>query len=354
MKNEVKFSVLDTESRFNYEYSENVYSDKQIVSYGKNNDATTLFFNCYSNSATLKACIDGTVAYILGDEIKVNDEGAKWNESVNKAGMTMRQLIAQIALDYIVYGGFAIQVIYSKLGTICELYPMNFAKCRTNESGTKIFYNKKGWSKWAAKSQEFDCFNREKFAQCNYTQVLYFKGDFTKSVYPLPSWYGALNDVMTEIECSKYSLNSISNGFMARYILQFPNSGNLTDEQQEGIENAIKTKFCGSETESNFMMYFSPNTDMLQIDKIEDDSTPEKYIAIKDNARSNIFTSMRVTPMLLGLYQSTGWNTQEYSDSFKLFQKTVIQPYQDAIIEQLEKIIGKNTIEIVPFTIKFE
>ena len=51
---------------------------------------------------------------------------------------------------------------------------------------------------------------------------------------------------------------------------------------------------------------------------------------------------------------STGWATQEFSDSFKLFQKTVIKPQQDIIVEALEKITGaKNGIHIIPFEIDF-
>lgn len=51
---------------------------------------------------------------------------------------------------------------------------------------------------------------------------------------------------------------------------------------------------------------------------------------------------------------STGWATQEFSDSFKLFQKTVIKPQQDIIVEALEKITGaKNGIHIMPFVIDF-
>lgn len=355
MTKEMKFSVIDAERKYSYDYAENTYGEKSLVSYGANNDAPLLFYNCYSNSATLKSIIDGMCAYILGEDVIISDEGAKWREKVNSAGMTMRQLIAQITLDYLIYGGFAIQVIYSKLGTVTDLYPLNFAKCRTNEYGTKIYYSKRNWSKYGTKSEEFDAFNREKFDINKPTQIYYFKGDFTKSVYPLPLWHGALNDVLTEMECSKYSLNSVAAGFMARYAIQFPNAGNLTNEQQNDIEEAIKAKFCGADTDSNFMLYFSPNSDKLQIDKIESDDTPEKFIAIKDNARSNIYTAMRCTPLLMGLPNaSNGFSTNEYKDSFKLFQKTVIQPIQDSICYALDKIIGAPAVAISAFNIKFE
>lgn len=350
------FSLVETERKYSYDYEESIYGKDSVVSYGKDNDAPFLFYNCYSNSATLKSIIDGMVNYVLGEDIAINENAAKWKEQVNRTGMTMRQLIAQIALDYVIYGGFAIQVIYSKLGTVAELYPMNFAKCRTNEYATKVFFSKKNWTKWGSKSEEFDRFNRDTFDINRPTQVFYFKGDFTKTVYPLPMWHGALTDVLTEIECSKYSLNSVSNGFTARYALQFLNSGNLTEEQKKTVERGVKERFCGADTKSNFMLYFSPNGDKMEISKIENDDTPEKFIAIKDNARSNIYTSLRCTPLLMGLTSAanTGFSTNEFRDSFKLYQKTIIKPIQDTLTESICKIIGKNSIEIIPFEIKFE
>lgn len=348
---DLKLSVLSAEPRYNLEYSEPTYSADQIVSYGSDNAAPKLFMDCYKNSATLGSIINGNIAYILGDEITVTGSFA---EEMNRTGMTMRQFIAHLALDYQVYGGFAFQVIYSKLFVPVELYPLDFSKCRTNESGTKIFYSKKGWTKYSTKSEVFDRFNLSKIDPNKMTQIFYFKGDFTRSVYPLPPYMSALNDVLTEIECSKYSLSTVSNGFSARYLLEFPSAGNLTNEQKSGIEASIKNKFCGASPESSFMLYWKDGDEGLSIQKIESDDTPEKYLAIKDNCRSNIYTSMRCYPTLFGLPTNTGFNTDEYKDSFKIYYKTVIQPYQDVIIEAIEKVIGKGTVEIKPFLINWD
>lgn len=348
----LNLSVLSAEPRYNFEYSEPTYSADQIVSYGADNAAPKLFMDCYKNSATLGSIINGNISYILGDDITVEGTFA---EKVNRTGMSMRQFIAHIALDYQIYGGFAFQVIYSKLFVPVELYPLDFAKCRTNEAGTKVFYSKKGWTKYSTKSEVFDRFDLGKVDPNKMTQIFYFKGDFTKNVYPLPPYFSALNDVLTEIECSKYSLGAVSNGFSARYLMEFPSAGNLTDEQKNGIEASIKNKFCGSNPESSFMLYWKDGDEGMSIQKIESDDTPEKFLAIKDNARSNIYTSMRATPLLFGLPNaSNGFSTNEYKDSYKLYSKSVINAYQDTIVEAIEKVIGKNAITITPYLINFD
>lgn len=353
----LQLSVIDTQRKYSIpDYSESVYGSNQIVSYGRDNDLPILLRNCYRGSATLKSIIDGFIPYILGEEITVNEKIAKFSKTVNSKGLTMRQFLAAIGLDLLIYGGYCFQVVYSKLGTISELYPLDFGRARTNESGSKIFYSKKAWGKFTSKSKEFARFDPDLRGN---EAIYYYKGDFTKNVYPLPTWYGALYDVLTEIECSKYSLNSVSNGFSARYIVNLPNAANLTKEQKDIINQEIKEKFTGVESDSNFMLYFANGDKAIQVSKVESDDATDRYIAIKDNCRSNIYTALRCSPMLMGLYQGTGWATSEYSDSFKIFNKTVIQPLQDTLIEGLDQVFtkllaGEHAVEIKPFKIEFE
>ena len=351
----IALSVIDTERKYSVpDYEEVQYGSNNIVSYGHDNDMPLLLRNCYRGSATLKSVIDGMVNYILGENIEISDEIATFKEQVNKTGMSMRQFIASIALDYLTYGGFAFQIINNKLGMPVEFYPLDFARCRTNEYGTKIFYSKKQWGKYSTKAKEFERFDSTKNQD---TSIFYYKGDFTKNVYPLPMWYGSLYDVLTEIECSKYSLNSVANGFSAKYIVNLPNAANLTKEQKEEIEKKMKEKFCGTDTESNFMLFFA-NGDKagITVSKVDSDDATERFIAIKNNCRTNIYTAMRATPNLFGLpTETTGFSSQEYSDAFKLFQKTVIAPIQTIFENVMDKVHGKkNTIKIAPFLITFD
>lgn len=352
--NTINLSVLDIQKKYIIAPDEYVYGGEKMVTWGADNNLPVLYRNCYQQSATLKSVIDGTINYVLGDDVIVNDTAAYWAKEVNRRGLTMRQFIAKLAFNYLVFGGFAIQVIYNGLGLPVELYPLDFGRCRTNENGTKVWYSKK-WTKYQTKGEEFDIFDPEKLDKAKLTQIYYYKGDSTSSVYPLPPYEGAIYDILTEIECAKYSLNTVARGFSAKYLIQFPETANLTNEQKEGIEEAIKNKFCGSENDANFLLYWKTAAEGIEINKIESDETPERYIAIKDNARANIFISLRCTPLLFGLPNAAnGFSTQEYSDSYKLFTKSVIAPIQDTIIDAIEKITGAdNPVTITPFNIDF-
>lgn len=360
-KKNIQLSVLDIERRYSVDYAEYTYgsstNNDRPVGWGEDNALPQIYLNCYAKSSTLKAAIMSQIDYVLGDDVIVNDSAAYWKEKVNRTGMTIRQFIAKLAFNYAVYGGFAIQVIYNKLGQVVELYPLDFGKCRVNEDGTKVFYNKK-WGKWTSKYDTYDRFDPKNINMENPTQIYWYKGDFTSSIYPLPQYNGALYDILTEVECSKYALNTVSKGFSARYLIQFPEAANsLTDEQKKGIEAAIKTKWTGADTDLNVMLYWrngDSDADKIEINKIETDDSHEKYMALKDTARQNIFIAMRTSPLLCGLPVATAFSTNEFKDAFQLYDKTVVEPIQDIIKEALSKVMSvEKPISFKKFDIDF-
>lgn len=329
------------------------------MNYGAENNEPNLYYNCYENSATLKSIIDGYVNYILGDDIVLNEK-IKSFKNVNdiKGGMTMREFLQTLALDYMIYRGFAFQIIYNKMGGLFSFIPLDFSHCRVNAARSKVYYSTKKWGRYTNKYTEYDIFNPSSIQD---TCIFWYKDNSSKGVYPKPLWKGALWDALTEIESSKYSLNSVSNGFSARYLVNIPNAANLTKEQKDLIKKEIKEKYSGNETESNFMIFFANGDKEISVNRVESDDLAERYTTLKEAARSNIYTSLRCTPLLFGLPNaSNGFSTQEYKDSFKLFNKTCIKPIQDTFVEALNKVFknklgdDENALEFVPFNIDFE
>lgn len=351
-KENLNFSVVSNEKRYAYDFDEPSYG-AGYINWGSDNAAPELYLHCYENSATLKAIIDGYVSFILGNDVKSNN--GKFEEFIGKNGYTVRQFLAPVVLDYMLFGGFSIQVIYNKFGIVSALAPISYNKLRYDAKNRKLYFNN-NWGKYTSKAKVYDAYDPDNVDLNNPIQIYYFRGLITKSVYPKPTWFAAINDILTEIEIGKYSLNTISNGFMAKYVLNFPNSGNLTDEQKSNIEENIKNKFCGVDTDSNFMLLFSTGDNKMDIQKIDTtDDVSERYIAIKNACRENIFISLRATPALFGLPNATnGFSTDEYKDSYKIFQSTCIKPIQQTITEAINVFCGAGSVVIEPFAVDFE
>ena len=351
---QVNLSVIDFEKKYTFDRDEVVSSSRSYVNWGKDNKYPALLKNLYYNSATLGSIINGSVGYVLGDCVFASDEAAKWADKVNRRGDTLYDIVNSLALDYWIYRGFAIQVIFSKLGTVAEIYALDFNKCRTDEYHKKIYYFKKGCSTYSNKYEVYDAFG-EKIDPNRPTQILYFT-DGCRGVYPHSKWESAIKDVETEIEATNYSLNSIGNGLSARYILTMPSSANLTKEQKELIEKGIREKFTGTETSSNFMLYFATGTEELKATPIAADEQNEKFVSIKKAARENIYTAFAATPTIFGLLsESTGFNDQEFKSAYKLYYATQIKPVQKKIDNQISKALGvKNAVVFKPLVIDWE
>ena len=350
---QVNFSIVDIEKKYNYDADE-VTSNRNYVNWGKDNKYPSFLKNLYYNSAALGSIVNGSVGYVLGDGITASEDAAKWAEKVNRRGDTLYDIVNSLALDYMLYKGFAIQVIYSKLGTVAEIYALDFSKCRTDEYHKKVYYSKKGWTSYTTKYETYDAFG-SKFNPEHPSQILFFT-DGSRGVYPHPKWEGAIKDVLTEIEATRYSLNSIGNGLSARYILSMPSSSNLTKEQKELIEKGIKDKFTGTDTSSNFLLYFASGTEELKATAITSDDQNEKFVSIKKAARENIFTAFSAVPALFGLLtESKGFAQEEFRSAYKLYFATQIKPIQNKINKQVSRALGvENAIIFQPLIIDWE
>lgn len=351
----ITLSVVETERKYTIDPTESVYGNGDgIVSWGVDNALPNLLGTCYDKGATLKAAIDQSINYVKGDGVEVT---GKWAKEINRRGETMDTLVEHIISDYYIYGNFAVQIIYNGMGIPVELYPLDVTRCRLSGDKTKVYYSKKVWTKYQTKADEYDRWGYSDLDPKDATQIYFYNGTGIRRAYNRCPWFAALNDVLTEIEGSIYSLNSVSNGFSAKYVISLPNTNNLTDEQKKTIEEGIKTKFTGPDAPNQFMLYYNESeTQNIEVRKIEADETPERFVAVRNGARENVFVSLRISPLLCGLGNgNTGFATQEFSDSYKLYDRTVAQPIRKLVEDAITKITGlENRVHIIPFTITFD
>lgn len=349
----INFSIVEPDSIKVPVYEENT-NTRGPVMWGADNMFPQFVNMLYSESATVRSVIDGSALYVCGNGIVINDGAAKFREFVNRQGQTINDLCEQLATDLFKLNGFAIQVIYNKLGVIEELYALDMSRIRVSADGKKVYYAKK-WGQYTGKYKEYGVFDREHIDPNNMTQIFYYKGS-ARTVYPRPVWEGAFRDVLAEIDASKYVLNSMANGLAAKSIITLPNvSGLLTDDDKAEVEKAIKTKFTGPDADSSFFLYWKDNESAeLKVDTIKQEDESNKFINLKKAARENIFTAFRCSPNIFGLANDNAgvFSKDSYKDAFELYNKTQIKPRQKKIERAFNIILGsKDTIKFIPFDI---
>ena len=324
---------------------------KDYVLYGKDNQYPEYLYDLYNDVSTLKTIIEGTADYVMGNDVKCNVAG--FEREINTKGDTLRELVRLLARDYLIYGGFAVQVIRNKVGQVRELYYMDFRYIRSSKKNEVFWYSEDFAKKYVRgnKTVVYPKFIPE--ARDVASSIMYVSNN-KSTTYPIPRYSGSIKACEMERAIDTYHLSSIENGFGGSYIINFLN-GIPTDEVKAEIEKNVNEKFCGASNAGRVLINFANSQEnATTLEKLDTEDFGEKYRAAAERAKNQIFTAFRAIPQLFGdMTAATGFNSQEFVESFKVFNRTVCKPIQQTICDSLDKIFGMdNSVAIAPFSLE--
>ena len=315
----------------------------KMITWGDGNGYPDYLLDLYRNCGTLKSCVDGCVDYICGNGVIAQQA------TVNNKLETPDQLVKKLALSLVRFGGFAIQVIRDLGGNITELYALDLRYVRTDKERSVFFYSEEFAKKYvrSGKMLEYPAF----MIGADHPSSVYFFSNDDTQVYPLP-WYAAVvKSCETERSIDEFHLNEINNGFTSSYAVNF-NNGVPTDEIKEQIERAFNEKFSGKSNAGRIVFSWNPNVaSRTTFEQLKTEDFGDKYRSLASWCRQQIFTSFRANPNLFGIpTESLGFSQEEYDSAFRLFNRTRIQPAQQAIVSAFDAILGEGALSIVPFS----
>lgn len=318
MKDKLSFSVFELDKSTVPDAKEVTRSGFDYVSWGPGNKFPQDLYYLYENSAILQSVINGTADYVFGSGVM------SAFDVVNDKYETLEDIVKRCVFDYLIFGGFALQLMY-KGGKVEAMYWLDFQKCRRSEDEKKVYYSD-DWGKYARKALEYKSWTPETDKG---TCIYYYKGHKTRGIYPVPMYIGALKSVKISTEISNFHLNNITKGFASNAIISF-NNGEPDEDTKARIEKDIKQKFCGTDNAGSFLLLFNDSKDnAAEIVRIQDDKYDEKYSTLAKYVKDDIFISFRATPELFGLsVEGNGFSREEYLQAFSLYNKTVVMPIQ--------------------------
>ena len=321
------------------------------LSWGSDNRFPLYLYDLYTYSSQMSSIIKAMIDYITGDAI-VNNTNLQ--DAVNRKGENMDDFIEKLTFDYCLYGGFAFQIIRDKQGEIAEINNLDFRTVRTNEDEDKIYINT-GWkynvAKRGVQTKVYDRFIKGA-KQPN--SIFYYKGHLTYEAYPTPIYIGALTSLEISTQIPNFHLHNICNNFTPNVIINFNSGSNLPEDVMQEAEEKVYEKFSGTNNAGNIMLSFNDNTESATtVERLQDDGYDKKYETLKESVKDDIYAAFRINPVLIGLNHSTGFNTQEFSQCFELYNKTVIKPLQKDIINAMNSVFGDGAISIEQFHIEW-
>lgn len=330
---------------------ENKGSGRKFVTWGSLNDYPDYLLFLRSEVATLSSVINGCVDYIVGNSVRLEGVGGEFAESVNRYGETAEDIVRKLADDLVTFGGFAVQVIRNNMGGIAELYHLDMRFVRRDADKEVYYYSEdfgRNGRRYKGDLTVYPRFMRDGDAA---SSIYYYSND-SRKVYPTPIYESAQKACEIERLTDVFQLSSIYNGFSPSYLVNF-NNGVPEDEVKEEIERMFNEKFTGPTNAGRLLFCWNYSKETATtLQKLDAQDFSDRYDALVKHCRQKIFTAFRANPNLFGIpTEGTGFNSEEYEQSFKLFNRTVIKPMQKTIVKAFRNIMGVECLVIDPFTL---
>ena len=358
------------EKQFKFQTLNKVESDRQFpteksmkgfVQYGIYNDFPEYLIYLFNNSAINNTAIHATVDAIVGEGLvcdqtnlldEANSEGESWNDIFKK-----------ISLDYKLYGGFALEVIWSKdRSRIAEIYHIDFSWLRAKEKNERgkipgyyisdewaekyRFGNGGGLYNSAASTGMLPdlpflpVFNAKKKNEEPKQLFVYNPYRPGQRYYPLPDYVGALRVIDLDSEVDNFHISNIKNGLAPS--LAITTFTNADPDQRNEIESMLRLQYQGSGNAGQLMyMDVDSPENAPVITPINGNGSDDYYIAINDMVREKILTAHRITsPEIFGIMTPGKLGGKdEVTDAYLLFLNTVIRPYQQILLSEIENFL---------------
>ena len=350
-KEEGKIHIVQLGSYSRPEIKE--YYNDDFVAYGEDNDYFTYLIDRYNGSPTNNAAINGISEMIYGRGLDATDSRENKADYAEMKDLLKKNVVKRICHDFKMMGQAALQVIYTKdRSKIAQVEHLPVETLRAEKCNSKgeieAYYYHSNWSE----AKPNDKLKRiPAFGFSNQPiEILYIKPYRAGYKYYSPVDYqGGLQYAELEEEIANYHINNIQNGLSPSMLINF-NNGTPDPEQRDAIERSIINKFSGSSNAGRFILAFNDSKELAAtIEPVQLSDAHQQYQFLSDESMRKVMVSHRiVSPMLVGIKDTSGLgnNAEELQTASVLMDNTVIRPMQVTILDELEKILEYNGIEL--------
>ena len=328
------------------------------INYGTRNMYPLELSNLYYNSPTHKACVDFEVASIVGDG--VDYEAMRMDESKLYPNYqeTWNEFIQKIALDYVLFGSYAFQIIRNKDGRTYSFYhqPITDVRCSPrDEDGVITSYWISG--DWSAQSKfppvEIPAFGFQEDEEIKSGKpYLFVYNQYSPDIqyYQIPHYASAIKAIQTEIELVRYDLRSVLNNFTASGVLSMNRIDN--DEERKMVLDNIEAMFTGSDGANSLMVTFKNSDEenpvtFTRFDK--DVNNVNLFDGTNDRLVNRIVSAHRIpSKALIGLNVDSamlGGEGNLINVAYNLYLKTKGTNDRNAVINTINKMLALNGID---------
>ena len=330
------------------------------VNYGIKNNYPNLLLDLYNQSPTHRACINFGVQSILGNGVDYDAMQIDGSQVIPNYAESWDDLIKNLALDYMLYGSYAIQIIRNKDGQTFSFWHMPLDKVRWSEfddDGQITSY----WicQDWTATSQyppfQIDAFDmRDDSTIENGKPYLYVYRQYSPAMtyYTQPHYQAGIKSIQAEIEYVNYDLKTTVNNFVPSGMLVLNEVE--TDEERQGIINNVTRMFQGSENANSVMVTFRSNVDEQKPEFVPfaaNQGNINLYASANERTVSRILASHQIpNASLVGMPDvgNSGFASEadKLETAYQLYNKLTGNANRMAVVKTLNNMFRMNGVDV--------
>lgn len=335
-------------------------SNRGWINWGNKNDYPLQLSNLYYNSPIHQSCVDFAVSAIVGGGVDYDKMKMNGQEELRPNYMESWDIfIEKIALDYILYGAYAFQIIKNKDNKTYSFYHQPFSDVRCSpkdEDGVITSY----WvsSDWTALSKyppvELPAFGfqeDEEIAQGK--TYLFVSTSYSPDLlyYQTPRYISSIKSIQGDIELQRYDLRSITNNFSASGILTMNRIDD--DEERKLVLENIESIFQGADNANSLMVTFKNNDEENPVSFVKFDKDINNINLFDgDNERNikRILSAHRIpSRTLIGLPSDNaqlGGQGNETVVAYNIYNQLVGNNNRKKIINTINQMLKLNGIDV--------
>ena len=341
------------------------------VNWGTKNNYPNLLLELYQNSPTHRAAINFGVQSIVGNGVDLEAMKLKDTEVVPSYGNTWDNFMRSVALDYMLYGSYAIQVIMNNDKKTYSFYHVPLEKVRWtpyDEDGNITgYYISNDWTSIGLNPPLFidalDFTDDEVVEMGKPYLYVYRSYSPTQTYYTSPHYAAAIKPIQAEIEFINYDLKSVINGFTPTGIITLPEVE--TDEQRQAILDNVQRMFQGSDNANSVMVTFRNSIEEKAAEYTPfatNNGNVDLYEASNDRTIDRILAAHQIpSKSLIGLNnKKTGFNSEGafLESAYNLYNTLTGNYNRNCIVRTMNQIFRMNGIDteiiLKPLVFKLE
>lgn len=259
-------------------------------------------------------------------------------------------LISKVSLDYIVYGGFSVEVMWNLDHTkILKINYLDYSKIRSgkpdNTDKVSFYYYSNDWGKYSYRDIDMVQAYNDNPVSDNHQIYCYKRYILGDDIYPKPYYVGGLKWIVTDIQLENYYSNLVSNNFVANKILSI--NQYYDEERQSQLLKGIKKNFTGTDPAGSILVMFSEDKEHSPtIESFNNEADDQKYRFLTEQITQQISISHNLPIQLLGVLVPGKLGSSTELPVFEgIYSKYVVDPLKKEIIKGLTPLY-KNRLDM--------